>query len=230
MIENHADRELPNECVGLVLRFEDRFAYLPLKNISNDPQREFKVDPISIAKHYDQIAYIVHSHVNLTARPSEGDIRACDRIQKPFFIISVPSNSFYTQYPKNYRFVDFIERDFFYGGNDCFTLIRDFYQREFGIELYDPIRPSYGWWLSEDRGLCEVTIQEAMRNGFRKVSEPKHGDVVILRAGANPSHWAVYLNDGEILQNTLNHGGRRETYNAVLRRSTVCFLRHHERN
>lgn len=229
-IEAHADREAPNECCGLVLIGSDGFEYLALKNEASDPQSAFVINPIIVAQNYNRIAYVVHSHVNRPATPSAKDIVSCNRLKKPFFIISVPENKLFTLFPKTHR-EDLLEREFFYGANDCFTVVRDFYKSEFAIELHDPIRLNYGWWLEKNDFTENVTVQSALQHGFKIVDSPKHGDAMILKLNAEvPSHWGVYLGSGEILQNALNTRSRCETYSGIWRRNTICFLRHYERD
>lgn len=229
-IESHADACIPNECCGLVLKHEDGFEYLALNNEAEAPQRAFKINPIIIAQHYDRIAYIVHSHVNGSARASARDVEKCDKLRKPFLIVSVPEGRIFTIFPKTFT-PEMKGPEFFCGANDCVTTVRDFYKTEFAMELYDPIRLKYGWWSEKTEETESETLRSATQHGFHVVETPLHGDIIIMRlATPVPAHWAVYLGNGDILQNSLTTGRRQSTYNSFWRKHTVCFMRHHERD
>ena len=88
-----------------------------------------------------------------------------------------------------------IGRQWEYGANDCFSLIRDFFKLK-GINLPDFGRP-------EDLEISEsIFLQQAEAIGFRQVkwSQRKAGDVLIMRLQTRtPMHAAILLPDEEIL-------------------------------
>lgn len=93
-----------------------------------------------------------------------------------------------------------IGRQWEYGVNDCFSLIRDFFKLK-GISLPDFGRP-------EDLEISEsIFLQQAEAIGFRQVkwSQRKAGDVLIMRLQTRtPMHAAILLPDEEILHQRQN--------------------------
>tara|TARA_R110001592_G_C12604718_1_gene696195 strand:- start:57 stop:449 length:393 start_codon:yes stop_codon:yes gene_type:complete len=88
-----------------------------------------------------------------------------------------------------------IGRQWNYGANDCFSLVRDFFKLE-GISLPDFARP-------EDLEVSEsIFLQQAQAIGFRQVewSKRKAADVLIMRLHTRtPMHAAILLPDEQIL-------------------------------
>lgn len=58
-MNNHAIREYPRECVGIITK---QFTYIPCKNISDNPRYTFFLDPADLVKHDGNILGIFHSH------------------------------------------------------------------------------------------------------------------------------------------------------------------------
>ncbi len=86
-------------------------------------------------------------------------------------------------------------RQWEYGVNDCFTLIRDWFGLQ-GVELPDFSRP-------EDLEVCDsIFLEQAEAIGFEKVAfdKRKPGDVLIMRLDTRtPMHAAILLPDELIL-------------------------------
>ena len=88
-----------------------------------------------------------------------------------------------------------IGRQWEYGVNDCFSLVRDFYALK-GIMLPDFDRPA-------DLETCQsIFLQQAERIGFQQVPYGKRrpDDVLIMRIGTKePMHAAILLPNEQIL-------------------------------
>ena len=88
-----------------------------------------------------------------------------------------------------------IGRQWDYGVNDCFTLIRDWFKLQ-GVQLPDFARP-------DDLEVCEsIFLQQAEAIGFKPVAmeRRKPGDVLIMRLDTRtPMHAAILLPDELIL-------------------------------
>ena len=86
-------------------------------------------------------------------------------------------------------------RQWNYGVNDCFTLIRDWFELQ-GVELPDFSRP-------EDLEVCDsIFLEQAEVIGFEQVplERRKPGDVLIMRLDTRtPMHAAILLPDELIL-------------------------------
>jgi len=88
-----------------------------------------------------------------------------------------------------------IGRQWNYGVNDCFTLIRDWFKLQ-GVQLPDFARP-------DDLEVCEsIFLQQAEAIGFKPVAmeRRKPGDVLIMRLDTRtPMHAAILLPNELIL-------------------------------
>lgn len=58
-MNNHALRDYPRECVGIITR---DFKYIPCKNMSDNPKLTFYLDPAALVQYDGQIWGIFHSH------------------------------------------------------------------------------------------------------------------------------------------------------------------------
>ena len=88
-----------------------------------------------------------------------------------------------------------VGRQWKYGVNDCFTLIRDWFGLQ-GVELPDFSRP-------DDLESCDsIFLEQAVAIGFEQVAleRRKPGDVLIMRLDTRtPMHAAILLPDELIL-------------------------------
>lgn len=88
-----------------------------------------------------------------------------------------------------------IGRQWNYGVNDCFTLVRDWFGLQ-GVELPDFARP-------DDLEACDsIFLQQAEAIGFKQVlmERRKPGDVLIMKLDTRtPMHAAILLPDELIL-------------------------------
>lgn len=231
-IQNHAERSFPNECCGVVLKGRGGFEYIELENKSESPQTSFAVDSVFIATRYEEIEYIVHSHVNGSPEPSRADIAMSNRIKKPLIIVSIPTMTFAGYRPSCVIDDDIVGREFFYAVNDCMTIVEDYYRSEFGVVTdVCPVRLKYNWWKDVSDASNGYIINEFKQRGFYEVSTPENGDVILIRfPNSAPAHLGIYMNDGSILHSAVNLSSKKETYGAFLRKYTLCYLRTDERN
>lgn len=95
----------------------------------------------------------------------------------------------------------YVNRPFIHGIFDCYTLIRDYYRREFGIWLPTNIQRTYGWWNDGEN----LYVDGAPHYGFQSVNSIRRHDVIIMKFTSMPSHAGIYMGDGMIMHHV---GGR----------------------
>lgn len=96
--------------------------------------------------------------------------------------------------------VEYLKIPYVAGVHDCYTLIRFFYQQEFGINL-----PEVGYdrhWYRHNPSLILDSYKQA---GFTQVADGyTFGDVLLLKDKGIPKHLGVIISDEEFLHTTLN--------------------------
>lgn len=87
-------------------------------------------------------------------------------------------------------------RPFLHGLFDCYTLIRDYYKREFNIFLPTNMQRNWNWWSQGEN----LYVDNAKYHRFEEVTDIKKHDVLVMKIGSPvPNHGAIYLGNNKIL-------------------------------
>jgi proteasome lid subunit RPN8/RPN11 len=199
-IVQHALAELPREACGLIVRPSGkrmRLVFWPCRNLAPGVE-QFVMDPRDYEEAADSgaVLAVVHSHPHGSSTPSEADRAACEASRLPWAIMAMPSTDIEWLSPSGYA-AALEGREYAFGIFDCWTLIRDFYERETGRLLGNPPRCPHWWQQGED--LYRTHLPEM---GFERVpAATDRGDIIVMRLGASPvpQHAGVYLGDGTML-------------------------------
>lgn len=232
-----ASEAYPDEMCGVVIDGE----FLRLKNVSPDPQNHFEICPITLGEAEDrgEIQAYVHSHPDGTAMASALDRHQIELHSKTWLICAYPDVEIQQYEPCGYR-APLIGRAYFHGWQDCYSLVRDFYSRELGIELMDFQRQD-NWWESKQN--ASLYLENYQHAGFYQVSEPQYGDMIVCRIGRteHPNHallwlgnqWQLKSEQAEpchgstlILHHPYSQSSKREIYGPNWTERTVMILRH----
>ena len=223
MIE-HAEQVFPEECLGVV----DGDDYVPLKNVSPDPENSFEMEE------KDELRYVfpesdlhkcqavVHSHPDGPLCPSFADMRAQIETGLPFVMIAHSEETGWVYWEMGDHMLDepLEERPFIHGVTDCWAAVRSWFWQEYAILLPDfPRRDK--WWLPGERGeevenMYNDFWEEA---GFRPLDPseleqgPRRGDGFLYKlnpategvaANSIETHGGVYCGDGRIFHHLPN--------------------------
>lgn len=164
-IAAHAAREHPRECCGLIVRGVRQRRYVACRNAAGSPSEHFVIDHQDWCAAEDQgeVLAIVHSHPDVPATPSMADRVSCELHGLPWVILSWPEGDVAHLAPEGYR-APLLGREFAHGVLDCWSLCRDWYRREAGLELPDYPRRD-GWWETGE----SLYEQHYAAAGFRPV-------------------------------------------------------------
>ncbi len=233
-VREHALAEFPRESCGLVAIVKGRERYLPCRNEAETPSEHFVLCPQDWAKAEDlgEIIAVVHSHPNASAKASEADRVACESSGLPWHIVSVLSDcgdapeagEIATIEPTGYQ-APLVGRPFAHGVLDCYSLVRDWFEREMEIELPDFERRDL-WW---ERG-GDLYMQNFSAAGCSPfVGAPRRGDIILMQVRAKVvNHAAVYLGDGLMLHHLYGRLSSRDVYGGYWQEVTRMIVRHRE--
>lgn len=194
-IQAHAAECFPAECCGLIVND----VYVQCRNISkHTDQFEIHPEDLAMAEDSGEIQAFVHSHPNASARASELDLLQIELHQKPWVICAYPDIEFQVYEPCGYR-APLVGRNYIHGIQDCYSIVRDFYERELGINLIDFEREDAWWEHKESESLYLDGFGEA---GFIEVNDLQYGDVMLCRVGRTEhvNHAIIWLGDQTALK------------------------------
>lgn len=235
-IIQHAAEVFPQECCGIIVKGN----YLPCRNVAQGlDQFEIHHEDLADAEDLGEIEAYVHSHPNASARASELDLIQIELHQKPWVICAYPDVEFQVYAPCGYK-APLVGRNYHHGWQDCYALIRDYYQRELSLNIPNFERIDR-WW--EDPAHASLYLDNFRQAGFYEVDSLQRGDVLICRVGRteHPNHAVVYLaNDAElqseqtepcigsalILHHPYQRKSVREVYGAQWQERVVKIVRH----
>ena len=223
-IREHAAKEYPRECCGLVIVVRGKARYVECRNIA-DSDQHFVMHPEDYAEAEDigEITAIVHSHCNVPATPSTPDRVGCEKSGKPWIIVSWPTGDIQTLEPEGYE-APLVGREFHHGVLDCYALCRDYYKRTLDIALPDLPR-DYEWWLKGQN----LYIDNFESVGFVRVDPNtlrEHDAILMQLASPVPNHAGVYVGDNKILQHVMHRLSSHDIYGGWYRKCTVAIIRH----
>jgi cell wall-associated NlpC family hydrolase len=194
----HARAEFPNESCGLVSRSR---GYLPFPNTAADPINDFEINPQAWLGVPDAVG-VIHSHTNNNYAPTASDMRSQidTAVAWGIIVATADSASDILWWGGDTPRAPLEGRHFVHGIQDCYSLIRDWYQQERGITLKEFPRDN-GWWEGARENLYIDGFAEA---GFRQVpNDPmliQPGDVFLAKVRAPvENHGGLYVGNGLIL-------------------------------
>lgn len=231
-IIGEAERSYPKEMCGVIVDNGGNKVFIKTPNIAAkyeiDDEDSFVICPrtlSSIEDRFDVVA-IVHSHPNYSAKPSPHDIARCNQGNIPWIIVSYPDIDISITYPSKEE-VPLIGREFVHGLQDCYTLIKDYYKKEFGIILGEYERDDEWWEKGQD-----LYIDNYEREGFISIEESELavGDLLLMQIESGvTNHAAVMYEDNVILHHLYGRESCLGIYGGYWRDRTTRILRHKER-
>ena len=217
------DKRAPEEGCGLIANGK----VTPCKNIHPSPQENFTIaaeDYAFVNEAEGEIECIYHSHTNDRDGFSPADIRACKQTNIPWLVYNVHSKDWKYADPRGDQ--PYVGREWLYGINDCYSLTRDFYRREFGIILDDFERGEDGEWLNDHWNMFG---ENYAGQGFIDIDEPsRKGDILLMKMETKwPNHFGIFKGEGSRLyHHFVNRRSEETSYGKYWRRYTAKVLRH----
>lgn len=221
----HAMEEAPKEACGLVVNGE----YIPCINSHPSPKTNFAIssESYAAAERKGNIEAIFHSHPSDYNGFSPHDAKACRASNVPWAMYCLATGDWHYADPTGNA--PYEGRQWHYGIHDCYSLVRDFYRNEFGIELDDFERGDEMEWENSDWNMFEQNFEN---QGFVAcdVSEKK-GDVVLMQLQASmPNHVGVIARPEHNIfyHHLLDRLSEANVYGGYWAKHTCRVLRHRE--
>lgn len=229
----HAKAEYPREACGVIVGKE----YIPCKNIATD-DAQFEICPIDLvgASGEGKILAYVHSHPDGSCAPSMPDRVQMNLHGLPWVITNCCDVELHN--PDGYQ-APLIGREYHHGLMDCYTLVKDYYQRELGITLNDYERADC-WWESADSK--PMYLDNFKAEGFVEVDNVQKHDLILVRLGRTEhvNHALVFIGDGSlqseptedvisdclVLHHPYGRESLREMYGEQWQRRAAVIIRH----
>ena len=224
----------PNEACALIVGVGKKARFFPCANLSSEPRTSFRLDPADYARAEDtgEILAIWHSHVDTPTTPSDADRAGCEATELPWLISAVHKQGETFEHHKpvilepNGFQMPYLERPYIFGTFDCYSLVVDYYEREYGIKLDRMVNHRIEQWWRKGHDLIGDYYAA---QGFVEVSNDTWNEGDVLAFGINstiPNHVAIYVTGDIILHHMVNRLSRRETCGGYWRSHLTHHLRH----
>tara|TARA_B100000902_G_scaffold308726_1_gene297962 strand:- start:11042 stop:11755 length:714 start_codon:yes stop_codon:yes gene_type:complete len=224
----HAKEEFPKEAVGLVHVVKGKNRYFKCQNIAETPDEHFILDPKDYlkAEQKGEITAVIHSHPKTNPAPSPADKVACEASGLPWFIVNPKTEGWGSYKPNGYE-LPYVGREFSHGIVDCYSLVRDFYKREFNLILNDYNRRDQWWYKGEN-----MYLDNFAKEGFNAIdmSEIGYGDLFLMQLESPvPNHAGIYLDNGIVLHHVQGRLSSRDVFGGYYQKVTAKVLKHESR-
>lgn len=185
----------PEEMCGVIVNNGTELLFIKMRNAHASPEDYFKIRAQDLAAIEDvcEIVAVAHSHPKHSSRLSALDEYSSHVNNKPFVVVGHEGTVTWHEVA---RALPLIGRDYIPDVVDCFTIVRDYFARELGIDIDDFERKDL-WW--QDASHASLYVDNFKAQGFVEVpkSELRRNDVLLVRLGetAHVNHALIYLGD-----------------------------------
>lgn len=219
-LRSHAERAYPDESCGVLIEVQGQAVYYPCANAAPSPgtMAPAAFDLVR-AEAAGRLLGYCHSHPNALPTPSDTDLAACKRSGLPWWIVQQPGNLWERIDPEGRPYIG---RQYVLGVDDCWSLVREWYNREMGFGIQDFERYPEFWQHGFGPHLEET--------GFARIGENdevQYGDAMLFRIAAKvATHCGIYLGEGKMLHHFDHSLSRREELNDKWLKRLVMVVRH----
>ncbi|MEJ7929841.1 NlpC/P60 family protein [Ramlibacter sp. AN1015] len=203
--KRHALQDYPREAAGVLVGA----GYVPCLNVAENPDRDFAISGEELARielEHGRVKAVLHSHPYHPKQapehpaewPSQMDMQCWLRGAVPWGIAATDGEGITPLLWLDESAPEpLVGREFVWGVNDCYSLVRDWFKQQRGVVLPNFARE----WRHWDKGVSMYDELFAGA-GFVEITaeQVQPGDCVLMRLhGSISSHAAVVTGPDEIL-------------------------------
>lgn len=183
--------------------------FLPCRNINENKKHFFTIHPkdtLLAYRKFKQIIAVFHSHVENQTNFSEFDYQQSERHNLPYWLYCLKTKEFKILEPNHARYKKYLNKQFEEGLQDCFSLVCDFYKKEFDITIFDPfVERAKNFRKIQTTVLEQKFYLDLIKiNNFKPIhSDFKIFDILIFKFD-NRLHMGIYLKPNQILHQLRN--------------------------
>lgn len=191
----------PQEACGYI----ENGTFFPLENIHSDPTNSFLLSEEDSFMLLEKNYKFIHSHTmerftDDPRTPSKEDMIGQQNTGKVWGIVHCNgkdiSNIAWVEDKEN--LAPLIGRNYLFNIHDCYTLCRDYYIIEKGLDVMNP--PKSANWYEENPLLLENCFAEANFTPLREGEIPEEGDVIAFAIGSRfASHLGIYIGNDRFI-------------------------------
>jgi proteasome lid subunit RPN8/RPN11 len=214
IIKDLAEKVKSEEVCGLIV---DNIAF-ECKNVSIEPSKNFVLSPLDYIKtaKKGKIQAIFHSHIGDKINSSLIDRDTSSKHNLPIITYNVKFNTF-NIFSQNLG-ISYSGKSFKLGKSDCFTLLREYYYEEFGIEIPE-VKDIFKYFSGSP------LFNEPRLFGFYEIESREQNDVLISKDGKR-NHILIYLGYNKVLHQPMNAESLIQDLNEEMESKIVKTLRH----
>ncbi len=198
-IKDYSKEFSSREVCGLLVGNEKNVIFYKCLNISFHPNSDCILSPLDYVRASKLGKIIAHFHSHPTSgKPSFMDYLNSAAHSIYSLIYSIKLDRFFIIEPK---LKDYLNLDYQIGKNDCFELVRNYYENELNISLSNYHR--YDKWEFD---MPNLMLDNYEKEGFYKVDfkDIKENDVIIFNILGFASHLGIYMGNNFILHHPEN--------------------------
>ena len=189
----------PEEPCGVIHLKKGKAKFVPINNVSEDPNNCFVLEHTMFAKLNltGEILYIVHGHPE-DCTPSQYDIDCCNALNIPYVIFNRFNFDYFILTPVNYKTLS--GRLYEFGKQDCFEAVRDWYKAH-NVHIAPRGNWLDDWWLYGHDYMKDAELNWP----FIPVDTLQYGDLLTFATDTDvENHIGVYVDKDCFFHHAVN--------------------------
>lgn len=219
-IKDYALSNPQEEVCALIVKSKELYNLYKCRNISFHKKENVILNPFDYIKAAREGDIVAHVHSQPKGKPSFTDYINAINHNIHSIMYSINLDKFYIIEPK---LKDYLNKDYICGESDCYTLVRNYFNKELNIQLNDYNRQE-GWWEKEPNLILENFKRE---NGIEiEYKDLKENDLILFKLNGRPSHFSIYLGNNFILHHPINSKSLISEVTDSLKKRICIIIRH----